>query len=360
MQSPWQASSDAAATEHTGEPQLAGYVHTHAVNYDGNATEHANAGSSSGEWPIVATEHDDGPDILFTIDDASERRRSFRGQPGRLHSEARKRLNAVTEIAAQDDADEVYCIGDTFRWKDYIAWHDDCNEIIGTGIIAAHLEKIRGTTDHNRANNARVDYVFYRSNNTYCRVHPGTKRKNDAQLNIASTSTCSRAVQAYEVAPNPMTLQQAVQIPVIDKMGKAEAWQQLSQRDEAEFDVTEHDPFKWWLFLSNLGDKTEKAFRDGITGVHVRKEENRIGLRIMYTDSSVQWVILTPSRNTCKTRLVTSFDEESIDEAAARLKYGRQPSTASGSDTWQAPAQWQWHGDTWQAPAQWQWQRHGH
>ena len=141
MQSPWQASSDAAATEHTGEPQLAGYVHTHAVNYDGNATEHANAGSSSGEWPIVATEHDDGPDILFTIDDASERRRSFRGQPGRLHSDARQRLNEVTEIAAQDDADEVYCIGDTFRWKDYIAWHGECNEIIGTGIIAAHLEK---------------------------------------------------------------------------------------------------------------------------------------------------------------------------------------------------------------------------
>ena len=131
----------AAAARATGEPQLAGYAHTHAVNYDGNATEHANAGSSSGEWPIVATEHDDGPDILFTIDDASERRRSFRGQPGRLHSEARKRLNAVTEIAAQDDADEVYCIGDTFCWKDYIAWHDDCNEIIGTGIIAAHLEK---------------------------------------------------------------------------------------------------------------------------------------------------------------------------------------------------------------------------
>ena len=36
----------------------------------------------------------------------------------------------------------------------------------------------------------------------------------------------------------------------------------------------------------------------------------------------------------------------------ARRKSGRQPSTASGSDTWQAPAQRQWHGDTWQAPAQ--------
>ena len=68
---------------------------------------------------------------------------------------------------------------------------------------------------------------------------------------------------------------------------------------------------------------------------------------------------------------------------AARQKYRRQPSTASGSDTrqmpaqrqwradtWQAPArwqghsstwqttaQWQWHADTWQAPAQWQWHR---
>ena len=40
---------------------------------------------------------------------------------------------------------------------------------------------------------------------------------------------------------------------------------------------------------------------------------------------------------------------------AARLKHGRQTSTASGSDRWQAPAQWQWHGDTWQARAQWQW-----
>ena len=71
------------------------------------------------------------------------------------------------------------------------------------------------------------------------------------------------------------------------------------------------------------------------------------------------------------TEIELSRKEEKKREA--RLKYGRQPSTASGSDTWQRPAQWQWHGDTWQAPAQWQWhgdtwqapaqyrwQRHGH
>ena len=59
----------------------------------------------------------------------------------------------------------------------------------------------------------------------------------------------------------------------------------------------------------------------------------------------------------------------------ARQKYGRQPSTASCSHTWHAPAEWQWvpaqwqrrgdtwqahaqwqgHGDTWPAPAQWTW-----
>ena len=59
-----------AATEHTGEPQLAGYVCTPNTS---NATEHADAppipmhwptsskhtGASSGEKQIVATEHAD-------------------------------------------------------------------------------------------------------------------------------------------------------------------------------------------------------------------------------------------------------------------------------------------------------------
>ena len=35
------AANTSDATEHTGEPQLAGYADTHAVSYYGNATEHA-------------------------------------------------------------------------------------------------------------------------------------------------------------------------------------------------------------------------------------------------------------------------------------------------------------------------------
>ena len=54
----------------------------------------------------------------------------------------------------------------------------------------------------------------------------------------------------------------------------------------------------------------------------------------------------------------TELRVEEEKRRAARLKYARQPSRASGCDTLQAPAQWQRHGDKRQAPAQWQW--HGH
>ena len=80
------------------------------------------------------------PDILFTLDDASEIRRTFNGQPGVLHTEARRHLNEVRDIAGQDGADDVYCIGDSISWKEYIAMHAQWNDIIGNGIIATHLE----------------------------------------------------------------------------------------------------------------------------------------------------------------------------------------------------------------------------
>ena len=308
----WKNAEPSVATEHTGEPQLRGYECTHNAS---NATEHAgdtslNQGSASSvDEQIVATEHVhvEELDILLTVADASQIRRTFKEQPGVLHTEARRHLNEITDIAGQDGADDVYYIDDSIRWKEYIAMHAQWEDIIGNGIIAAHLEKIHNTRDPNRQNKARVDYVFYRADNTFCRVHPGTKRRNDAQLYFADTSTCYRAVQVHEVAPNPMTFTAAMQIPMKDKMGKAEAWRQLSQRDDDLIDVTEHDTFKWWLFLSNLGPNTRQAFGSGITAVQIHKQENMIGLRTFHTDLAVQWVILSLHGNRVKTRLATTF-----------------------------------------------------
>ena len=114
---PSAAANPSAATEHTGEPQLAGYAGTHAVSYYGNATEHADAGPCSGDLQIVAIEPDDAPDILFTSDEAAEIRRTFQGQAGKLHTEARKYLNEITDRANDYGGDEVYFIGDAIRWK---------------------------------------------------------------------------------------------------------------------------------------------------------------------------------------------------------------------------------------------------
>ena len=147
-----------AATERTGEPQLAGDVGAHDTS---SATEHADPASGweipevqSAEWQSVATEHDD---ILLTIDAATKIRRDFKGQPGRLHAEARQLLNEITENAGQDG---FWDIDDFTRWKEYIAMHEQCQKIIGDGIISAYLEKIHNTRDPNRGNKERVDYIF--------------------------------------------------------------------------------------------------------------------------------------------------------------------------------------------------------
>ena len=236
-----------AATEHTGKPELAENESTHDAS---SATEHADAAAGfeevelqNADWPCDATEHaDDLEDAcILTRDDACKIRKDWtQGQVGRLHTALREHLNTITARARQEHATDVYYLDESIRWKEYIAMHPQCDKIIGTGIIAAHLERIHHALDANRQNNARVDYVFYRADNTFCRVHPGTRRKNDAQLVIADNSTCCRAVHVYDVAPKPMTFEATMQVPMHDKMGKAEAWRQLRQRDDALTDVTEY------------------------------------------------------------------------------------------------------------------------
>ena len=121
-----------AATEHTGEPQLAGYVCTHNAS---SATEHADAASEfekvelqTADWRSVATEHADDPDDAFvlTIDDARKIRDGLtQGQVGGLHAELRGHLNTITVIAGQEHADDVYYLEGSIRWKEYIAMHPE-------------------------------------------------------------------------------------------------------------------------------------------------------------------------------------------------------------------------------------------
>ena len=276
------AAHPSAATEHTGEPQLAGYVCTHNTS---NATEHADAGSSSGEWQIVATEHDDAPDILFT---PASTTRSMS-----LHAMGFPRDNYDDPLVdVYVSAVPAHGASPPPPFARY--WG------------ASPPASAAASQGHHHLSPALEEEEDYYGPLPPPWDIPPPPQRLDAKLYFADTSTCSRAVQVHEVAPNPMTFQAAIQIPMKDKMGKAEAWRQLSERDDDLIDVTEHDPFKWWLFLSNLSNSCQ-IFGTGITSVQIHKRENKIGLRTEHTDSSVQWVILTPYRSGYKTQLATEF-----------------------------------------------------
>ena len=83
------ATEQHAASHHTVANSLGSLNQGSAGSHDEQnaATEHVNFGQLD-----AATEHI----ILLTIDEASEVRRTFRGQPGKLHAEARLHLNQIS------------------------------------------------------------------------------------------------------------------------------------------------------------------------------------------------------------------------------------------------------------------------
>ena len=62
----------------------------------------------------------------------------------------------------------------------YVAAHTEAETIIGTGIVAASANFILTRNDANRGGAPRLDFFFYRSDGSCCRLHPGRTRKQDA------------------------------------------------------------------------------------------------------------------------------------------------------------------------------------
>ena len=105
-----------------------------------------------------------------------------RGPPRSLHKIARNALNAISNSANRSPVN----LDGVFPWMQYVAAHPQSADIIGTGITRAHAVFLPGTNDPNRAGAPRLDFCFYRTDGTFCRVHPGKRPKDDAQLRIES------------------------------------------------------------------------------------------------------------------------------------------------------------------------------
>ena len=100
------------------------------------------------------------------------------GPPRSLHNLARDALNRINNGTTLDTVD----LDDCFPWMQYVAAHKKNTTIIGPGITRACAVFFADTTDDNRGGAPRLDFCFYRTDGTVCRVHPGNKPKQDAAL----------------------------------------------------------------------------------------------------------------------------------------------------------------------------------
>ena len=212
-----------------------------------------------------------------------------------LHQQARDFLNAkIRDFSLHQEGLVQSQPVDPFEWptwKEYIATLDAAEQIIGTkGIIAVHIEQIEGVSDPNRGGKRRVDIVLYNADGQFFRVHPGSKRANDAQIRqancssigasepnarsscaaeprVTKTGSIESASRQYHDPPLVLTQDVAEQIPQNHLMGRAEMFgklQSLSKDYPLELTQATIDDFPWWLWIPNTGRVRDKVIGSGI------------------------------------------------------------------------------------------------
>ena len=330
----WQRATPVTATEHDMPPTLllqsipapcgSYYAHLAAANpahipehTDVNATERdlpppsthvVDMQAANSTTQPAATEHN-FPElrlsrvVSLSLHDAATLRAAVAAiQPKRdLHKLAREALNAITTAGVHSTASRD--LDDWFPWKEYIACHADAPDIIGEGVTHAVAEFIENTSDGNRGGQRRLDFVVYRSDGTYCRLHPGSKKSLDAKpfysvMSSVSPATEQRsAMTQWTALPQiPFTYEYCCTIPKVDQIGKKDAYRLLLQAPVGPLPITEDAPFKWWLFVCNLGKNTQAVIGPGLTAATLEhKIENDIRLLFTRGDGTSVQLLVSPN-----------------------------------------------------------------
>ena len=208
----------------------------------------------------------------------------------KLHQQAREFLNAKIQDFSPLQEGSVHshpvdsC--DWPTWREYVATLAAAEQIIGTkGITAVRVEQIEGVKDPNRGGDRRVDIVLYNADGKFSRLHPGSKRANDAQLiqgnwssfgapepNAKSSSAADpenieSASRQYHEPPLVLTREFAAQIPQHHRIGRVEMFSKLQRlRKEYPLELTQStiDDFPWWLWIPNTGRVQDEVIGCGI------------------------------------------------------------------------------------------------
>ena len=218
-----------------------------------------------------------------------------------LHKLARDALNAITEAGVHGTASKD--LDDWFPWKAYIACHAMAPDIIGEGVTHAVAEFIAHTRDGNRGGQPRLDFVVYRSDGTYCRLHPGSKQSLDAKPIFSpimssvdhATERIPAMIQWAALPRIPFTYNYCSAIPQVDRIGKKDAYRLLLQAPVGLLPITQDAPFKWWLFVCNLGKHTQEVIGPGLTTATLEhKGQNAIGLLFTRSDGTSVQLLMSP------------------------------------------------------------------
>ena len=301
------AASAAGATEH-------GLLATHSA-----AAEQGGAAASSAapaytsslppEASVAATEH--GAQIqrvLLSVPEIRTLALESQKRSCLLHDEARAWLNKAADgQLGDDDARNV-----TALWPQWSAWL--ATQPVATSfesdVASFTLSAIPNTIDPNRMGRPRVDYLVHLTDGSNWRFHPGTTKKNSAKPHHSPATTVGNTRVAPEHAiatinaENPWTLDRARQVPQVDRMSKETMWRhvarlqghyllQLPPSRDHYIDITREWDIPWWLWVSNLGHRTNDVIGEGIVRALLsRSKDGEAVFTFILTDSRETHVIL--------------------------------------------------------------------
>ena len=199
-------------------------------------------------------------------------------------------------------------IGIWSEWKTYIS--NIAEDVVGdTGIARLTCEFIQHTTDPNRGEDPRCDFIVYHGNGSFWRLHPGNKGK-DATPKYFPTALCQQVLESTEPVewdaaglwrrdvPHTGELM-CRSVPQVDRVGKKEVWKWVTslgalEHAHHEFDIGGDAGFQWWLWLPTLFSSGHIAM-SGIDIVRCRIQTDATSyarFAFVASDGGIQEIVL--------------------------------------------------------------------
>ena len=106
----------------------------------------------------------------------------------------------------------------------------------------------------------------------------------------------------------PFNMEAVATIPQSDRIGKEPAYAMLSQLSAGRLPTDSDSFFPWWLFVANLGHKTEEIIDCGITAAELLPSIDSTEVRLKFTrmdQSEINIGIYRSHHGRCKTCILT-------------------------------------------------------